>query len=36
MAIYMLAHQYRIEALAELAKKHILSHLTHSSCIPVL
>jgi hypothetical protein len=36
MSIYMLAHQYRIEALEELAKKHILSHLTHSSCIPVL
>jgi hypothetical protein len=36
MSIYMLAHQYRIEALEELAKRHILSHLTHSSCIPVL
>lgn len=36
MSIYMLAHQYRIEGLEELAKKHILSHLTHSSCIPVL
>jgi hypothetical protein len=36
MAIYMLAHQYRLDTLTALARKHILSHLTHSTCIPVL
>jgi hypothetical protein len=36
MAVYMLAHQYRLETLELLAKGHILSHLTHSTCIPVL
>jgi hypothetical protein len=36
MAIYMLAHQYRLETLEALARGHILSHLTHSTCIPIL
>lgn len=36
LAVYMLAHQYRLDTLEGLARKHILTFLTHSTCIPVL
>ena len=36
LSMYILAHRYRLETLADLAKGHILAHLTHSTCIPVL
>lgn len=36
LSIYMLAHRYRLDTLTELAKGHILDHLTPSTCVPVL
>lgn len=36
LSMYILAHRYRLETLADLARGHILAHLTHSTCIPVL
>ena len=36
LSMYMLAHRYRLDELVGLARNHILDHLTHSTCIPVL
>jgi hypothetical protein len=36
LAIYMLAHRYRLEVLEDLAKERILKGLTVDNCMPIL